>query len=223
MTTIIDFVDAHRNRWTKAVPSAKQPEVATFLSGVLDMVDGLVLPRPSSGIWRYASIPHFIFSEGKAFSSEPFTDDEMRILRSLQGLDPRGLVPAMGFRNSHLISRNVPELRYAEGLISYHDCLALHGWLELNGKAVDVSFSPEFDEEPCRTFAQMRHRIIRNQQAFRYYGVVFTGAEVARHLLGRKGDGSVIDCGACNHSILRRGLSTMAVGDHSAQVRPCTR
>ncbi|MCM2303086.1 MAG: hypothetical protein NDJ72_00165 [Elusimicrobia bacterium] len=217
-----EFIRLNRDLWINAVPIPKRPEVSVFLAAAQDMISGLTVPRPSARSWRYGSIPQFVLTEGKAFSAEPFTDAEMRILQSLAGLDLRYLRPTLCFRNAYMVSRNIPELHYVEGLVNYHGCLLLHAWLDLNGKPIDVTYSTDFTMVPCRNIAQMIRRIDDNRQTFRYYGIEFSGAEVTRHVLGRKTYDSIIDCVACNHSFLRRGLGAIAVGDHTARVAPCT-
>lgn len=215
-------IDIDIRSLTRLVPAEKRPAAAAFVAQAQDIDRDLVYPIGRSCAWRYRAISDLILAEGKPFRNEPLTASEIEVLRRLALLDLRYLRPTLCFRNAFLVARHVPHLDYVEGLALDRGRLVLHAWLDLGGKAIDVTWPVDGADVPCRDLGQMLRRVEHNLVHRRYLGIVLSTAEVARHVFGRVGYGSVMDCGACDHELLRRGLGPWtATGDSDDRVRPC--
>lgn len=189
-------------------------QAAVFLAQAKDIDRALIAPRSHSTDWRHASLADFFFTEGKPFANSPLTVDEITSVKPI-GRILRHIRPKHCFQNAHIISHFLPRLRYAEGVgISDEGDAILHAWIDLNGKAIDVTWLMDQTDGPCRHVDQMFRRIGHNLARCSYFGVVIPNTEVLRHVKGSNSHGSVVDCPACNRRLLREGIGSWLGGGY---------
>lgn len=93
--------------------------------------------------WRYANAEAFVLAHGRTAAGGRFTVEECRYV--LESARRTKLTPVVGqcWRNSRvlLLGDSERRLTYVEGLVGGYDEPIRHGWLELDGKVVDVTLN----------------------------------------------------------------------------------
>jgi hypothetical protein len=173
---------------TAGLPVSKRAAAAAFLTQAMFLESALI----QGNAFNNMPLVEFYFSRGRAFSYAPFTAEEIEVIRGLSALEIHYLRPGACFRNAALVAQNVPGLKYVEGIGIRCGGAALHSWLELNGKVVDVTWPIKDDDRPSRRLDKMLLRVEHNLRHCHYYGITIPIERVRRTVIARGYFDSVI-------------------------------
>jgi hypothetical protein len=176
-TNIVAPLPARQRRTLVArLPARKRQAATDFVKHGVYIEQFLYFPLPHSD--SYANLAHLYLARGRRYDSDPLTGEEIAVLEGLSAMDLSYLRPGECFRNVTLVVAKVPGLRYAEGIGICRGSVALHAWLDLNGKAIDVTWPLDPDERPSRRFDRMLQRIDYNLRHSHYYGITLSNERV---------------------------------------------
>lgn len=134
--------------------------------------------------FNYVCAEDFILDRGYRPTSEALTEEQYEYLMQCVGFAIRQSFPyKQCFFNSQILvlADFDDRLKYIEGYCKGPSGFPVHhGWLELDGKVVDVTFSNSdrgIEEEPP---ADLKDRVLGEiPEGWIYYGVQFESSEVA--------------------------------------------
>lgn len=173
---------------TAGLPASKRAAAAAFLDQVKLLESDLIQGKPINNM----SPTEFYLSKGRSFTHAPFTVDEIEVLWGLSAMDIGYLRPGACFRNAALVARNVPGLSYVEGVGIRDGWGALHAWLELNGKPVDVTWPIKVDDRPSRRLDKMLRRVEHNLRHCHYFGITLPIERVFNTVIARRYYGPIM-------------------------------
>ena len=155
---------------------------------------------------KYICFEEFVIANGKEYVSEPLTPDENRIFiesskRTLLYLQKRDFPIKECFVNSQrlMFGDRSNLIRYVEGYVLCGGIIPFpihHGWLDLNGKVIDVTLRSHPDDPPVskRRRDKFANRAIGEFSPCReYFGVVFSDDYVKQYMEETMSLGSLID------------------------------
>ena len=157
--------------------------------------------------WKYTSPYDFYYREGGSFSSEPYTPEEIEILRDAFGGGRRRYEIQRCFYNAQTLAlMESTQLDYAEGYIIREDSpIAVHhAWAVLNGKPVDVTLRPLGEKTTCDP-EKLIERASRNMEENAYWGVLIPNDDVRKTWLRTEFAMSVLEDPAVQERVLKRG------------------
>lgn len=146
-------------------------------------------PRPG----YYAGIEDFLIQKGRAYQSAPLTRRERQVVNEIRA---RGTYPIKQcFSNSQRVVLDqvfnpAPDdvrILYAEGYVLRHD-LGIpihHGWLDVNGKVVDLTLRRVGKVGPLLAVGEFA--------GADYFGATFPLSEVRNYALATQTYGSMLD------------------------------
>ena len=181
----------------------------------LQTVAGFTRDRPRCGTAqpKYTSFEEFVLEQGHLYTSQPLTEDEWEIFTvaaraALRRKRSKDFPLKQCFANSQriVLADASNTMRYAEGyvtsIIPIH-----HGWVDLNGKVVDVTLRvhPQY-EGPMYARRRFPDRAIGETPSCReYYGLTFADREVVKFVQETGSLGSLIDDDVRGWPLIRFG------------------
>lgn len=164
---------------------AKSP-LSSYLSSMSEMVRAT---RPQT--LAYSCCEDYVAKHGVEFASKPLTQDERAYVLSAIDLWGKQMPIKQCFYNSQMVlifGDHEHRLSYVEGYM-LKIIPILHGWLEINGKVIDVTA-----RHPRRGKGRLSDRVFGEWKDDRLYmGVKFKRDYVRHTILKRGYAGSLID------------------------------
>ncbi len=142
--------------------------------------------------YNYKSMYDFVLDRGEFFDAQtPLTPEEEKIVRAAK--KSRKFQMKQCFYNSQklLLEDSSGQLKYAEGWAHSGIIPVHHGWVHINGKVVDV------------TWTNRESRLIAPPEGFTYFGVSFDSKLVIERMLSSGVACSVIDDYENNWPVLK--------------------
>lgn len=163
--------------------------------------------------WKYLSTEELVLKEGKLLSNEPFTAEEEATLLRLFKAAPGPYKTKQCYYNAMLLmfeDEMIEEkLVYTEGYASGHVIPAIHAWVTLNGKPVDVTWGENMvsnGHNRVRSAKRILERVKYNLKECRYWGIGFSREVVMKRVVDTGLSPSLIDDWENGNPLLKTGI-----------------
>ena len=178
------------------------------LASMMRKARGKTLPD-----WKYLSMEEFVLKEGTLLSDETFTEEEEKALLRLFKAAPGPYKTRQCYYNAMLLIFEDEmidiKLVYTEGYASGHVIPAMHAWVTLNGKPVDVTWGEDMvgnGHNRARSPKRMLERVKYNLKRCRYWGISFPREVVMKRVVDTGLSPSMIDDWEHGNPLLKTGI-----------------
>lgn len=162
--------------------------------------------------YHYWCMEDLVLDRGTAFNSAPLTDAEWKTLLRAIDVAHIQLQYRQCYYNSQIVATADPTrtLVYTEGYAFNQGIPYAHGWLDLHGKVVDLTWRTSTPSHQGR----LRDRIVGViPEGWQYIGIGFDTEDLIRRLVNTGLAASIIDDGANGWPLLKQDrLTPCSVG-----------
>ncbi len=163
--------------------------------------------------WKYLSTEELVLKEGKLLSDETFTEEEEKALLRLFKAAPGPYKTKQCYYNAMLLIFEDEmidiKLVYTEGYASGHVIPAIHAWVTLNGKPVDVTWGEDMvgnGHNRVRSPKRMLERVKYKLKRCRYWGFGCPRGVVMKRVVDTGRSPSMIDDWENGNPLLKTGI-----------------
>lgn len=153
--------------------------------------------------FHYPCVEAYVMAKGRTYEAQPFTQEERDYVLSCVVRYGKRLPIKQCFSNSQLLLTQADRdkrFTYVEGYVSRGLIPILHGWLELNGKVLDVTL-----RQTPQGKGRLKDRVLGEWTDPReYFGVPFEWDAVVRRMCDTGMAGSLLDDYERAYPLLRK-------------------